>query len=105
MDVKGMPLAYICSPYSGDVKGNTKRARRYSRAAADMGFVPVAPHLLFPQFMDEETERLKAIEMDHVLLERCDVLLICGDRISRGMESEIRHARRKGMKVMHLLEE
>ena len=28
------PLVYICSPYSGDMEGNTEKARRNSRFAA-----------------------------------------------------------------------
>ena len=51
------PLVYICSPYAGDIEKNTENARRYSRFAADRNGIPIAPHLLFPQFMDEETER------------------------------------------------
>lgn len=43
--------------------------------------------------------------MDCEILDRCDLLLICGDRISRGMEMEIKLARKKGMKVMRLMEE
>ena len=38
------PLVYICSPYSGDTEGNTEKARRYSRFAADAGTIPIAPH-------------------------------------------------------------
>ena len=58
------PIVYICSPYSGDVEKNTEAARRYCRYAADRGFIPLAPHLLFPQFLSEETERELAIRMD-----------------------------------------
>ena len=43
--------------------------------------------------------------MDCESLDSCDLLLICGDRISRGMEMEIKLARKKGMKVMRLMEE
>ena len=46
------PVVYICSPYAGDVERNVLRARRYCRYAADQGFIPLAPHLLFPQFLD-----------------------------------------------------
>ena len=49
-------LVYICSPYSGDVKTNTEKAKDYCRFAVEKGNVPIAPHLLFPQFMDEESE-------------------------------------------------
>ena len=53
---KWRPLVYICSPFSGDIEGNTQRARDYSRFAVDQGAVPLAPHLLLPQFMSEKTE-------------------------------------------------
>ena len=56
--VKYRPLVYICSPYSGNVEFNVSRARRYSRFAVDRGAIPIAPHLLLPQYMLEETERV-----------------------------------------------
>ena len=48
------PIVYICSPFSGDVETNVANARRYSRYAVDKGYIPIAPHLLFPQFLDDE---------------------------------------------------
>ena len=51
------PLVYICSPYAGDTEKNTFRARVFSRFAVEKNCIPVAPHLLFPQFVDEATER------------------------------------------------
>ena len=45
------PIVYICSPYAGDVSKNVENARNYSRFAVDKGYIPVAPHLLFPQFL------------------------------------------------------
>ena len=41
---------YICSPYSGNTQSNTTKARLYCRLAYDQGFVPIAPHLYYPQF-------------------------------------------------------
>ena len=52
------PLVYICSPYSyGCINDNIENARRYSRFAVDTHDVPIAPHLLFPQFLDDRCER------------------------------------------------
>ena len=51
------PLVYICSPYAGDVEKNTFRARAFSRFAVERHCIPIAPHLLCPQYLDEETER------------------------------------------------
>ena len=93
------PLVYVCSPFSGDVAGNTQKAIRYSRFAVDMGAIPIAPHLLFPLFMNEETERELALFMDMVLLGRCEELWVFGDTISSGMRAEIDRANKRNMKV------
>lgn len=47
------PLVYICSTYSGNIAVNIENARRYSRFAVNSGFIPLTPHLLYPQFLDE----------------------------------------------------
>lgn len=86
------PLVYICSPYAGDIEKNTENARRYSRFAADRNGIPIAPHLLFPQFMDEATERETALFMGIVLLGKCDEVWVFGDTISSGMRQEIAKA-------------
>lgn len=93
------PLVYICSPYSGDVEGNTKRTRAYCRYAVDKGCIPLAPHLYFPQFLDDRTERALALFMDIVLLSKCAELWVFGETISEGMQKEIRYAQRKGKLV------
>lgn len=51
---KYRPLVYICSPYSGTITKNVKRARKLCRFALDIGAIPLAPHLLYPQFVDDE---------------------------------------------------
>ena len=42
------PIIYVCSPYAGDIESNVQAARRYSRFAVESGYIPIAPHLLFP---------------------------------------------------------
>lgn len=98
------PVVYICSPYAGDVERNVLRARRYCRYAADQGFIPLAPHLLFPQFLDEKTERNLALFMGIALLSKCAALWIFGERISQGMEAEIRYAQKKGKPIKYISE-
>lgn len=98
------PLVYICSPYSGDVEGNTQRARAYCRYAVDKGRIPLAPHLYFPQFLDDRTERSLALFMDIVLLSKCAELWVFGETISEGMQKEIRYAQRKGKLVKYFSE-
>ena len=43
------PMVYICSPLSGSIAANQRSARRYCRFAVDGGYIPLAPHLYFPQ--------------------------------------------------------
>ena len=47
------PLVYIASPFAGDTEYNISRARGYCRFAISRGCIPLAPHLHFPQFMDD----------------------------------------------------
>lgn len=100
-----MPLVYICSPYSGNVQKNTKKARKYSRFAVDRGAIPLAPHLLLPQFMSEEKERELAIFMDMVLLGRCAEIWVFGSEITDGMQAEISRAKYKNMKIRYFTED
>ena len=102
---KFRPIVYICSPFSGNVDENTKKARRYSRFAVDQGAIPIAPHLLFPQFMKEETERDLVIQMDMVLLAHCLELWVFGTYTSEGMEEEITRARKRRMPIRYFNEE
>lgn len=60
--------------------------------------IPIAPHLLFPQFMNDENpeERKLALDMNMVILERCDEVWVFGYKITEGMEQEIKQAKKLG---------
>ena len=98
------PVVYICSRYSGNIERNTDLARRYSRLAVERGYVPLTPHLLLPQFLSEETERGLALGAGLRLLDMCQELWVCGDRISEGMKREIEHAHATGIPVRYVKE-
>ena len=100
-----MPLVYICSPFSGDTDRNLKEARRYCRFALAKGGVPIAPHLLFPQFMKESTERELAMRMDLLILERCDKIFVFGKRASSGMQAEIAYAEKRKIPIRFITED
>ena len=89
------PIVYICSPYAGSNKEkNIANAQRYCRFAVDSGFLPIAPHLYFPQFMDDGDSRdhNTATFMNTVLMTKCTEVWVFGDTISNGMATEIRRA-------------
>ena len=101
------PVVYICSPLAGDIEANQAAARRYCRFAVDTGYIPIAPHLLFPQFMNDADphERNLAMFMDTVLLTKCAELWVFGRKMSRGMSIELEKAREKQKTVRFFTEQ
>ena len=84
-----------------------QNARRYSRFAVTEGYLPLAPHLLFPQFMDDsdEDEREVGIHMGLVLLTKCMELWVFGDKITEGMRREIKRAKWRNIPVRYFTED
>jgi len=101
---KWRPLVYVCSAYSGDIKSNTEKARRYCRFAVDSGAIPIAPHLFLPQFMSDRTERELAMFMNKVFLGKCAELWVFGDKVTEGMAVEIKTAKQKRMTIRYFKE-
>lgn len=64
VEKKYLSLVYICSKYSGDTIANIKATKQYRRFAVDQGAIPLAPHLLLPLYIKEESERELAMFMD-----------------------------------------
>lgn len=96
-----LPLVYVYSPYAGDIENNVMNAKRYSRFAMDQGTIPVTPHLLYPQFMDDsnEAEREKAMHFNYVLIGKCKEVWGFGGVITHGMVHEISIARKRHMVI------
>ncbi|GHU38197.1 hypothetical protein FACS1894105_11730 [Clostridia bacterium] len=94
-----LPLVYIASPFAGDVERNVYNARAYSRFALNHGMIPLAPHLLYPQIMDDNVpaERKLALKFAKILLGKCDMLFVFGDVITEGMAAEIAKAQYREM--------
>ncbi len=101
------PLVYICSPFAGDVENNINMARVYSRFAVRNACIPLAPHLLFSQFMDDSVpaERSIALFMGMVLLGKCEQVWVFGNTISKDMAAEIEKAEKKNMPIRYFTEE
>lgn len=101
------PLVYICSPYSGDVDRNVETARRYCRSAVDKGYIPVAPHLLYPQFLNDNSPKERELGMffGNVLMSKCSELWVCGNIVSEGMMAEINRAKRKSYRIRYFSSE
>ena len=98
-----LPLVYIASPFAGDTQRNAERARGYCRLAVSKGYIPLAPHLLYSQFMDDDDRetRERGIFFALVLLGKCAEIWVFGERISEGMEREIAKARKRNMPIRY----
>ncbi len=101
------PMVYICSPLSGNMEANQEKARGYCRFAVDAGYIPLAPHIYFTQFMNDGNpkDRNLALFMDIVLLSKCSELWVFGETVSKGMSIEIEKAKRKGQPIRYFSEE
>ena len=100
------PIVYICSPYAGDIEANAAAARRYSRFAVEQGCIPIAPHLLFPQFLNDTDpkERQLGLFLGNALMSKCTEVWIFGSHISPGMEAEIKRAKWKNYRLRYFTE-
>lgn len=100
-----LPLVYICSPYAGDIEKNTYRARAFSRFAVEKKYIPIAPHLLCPQYLNEETERWLGLKMGIVFMGKCEEIWVFGDVVSEGMAAEIDKAKRMRKKIRYFTDD
>jgi hypothetical protein len=97
------PLVYVASPFAGDVEANIRRAREHCRFAVMQGCIPLAPHLLYPQFMDDTdpAQRELGLFFASVLLGKCAELWVFGDTSSPGMRLEIAKATKRGIPIRY----
>ena len=97
------PLVYLCSPLAVDIAGNMQKARGFCRFALEHGAIPIAPHLLFPQFLNDADEEQCALGlfMGCVLMTKCAEVWVFGESFSEGMMMEIERAENRGMTVRY----
>lgn len=89
-----MKMTYICSPCHGDYEKNIIKAVEYCREALLKGLLPIAPHVYFTQFVDDEKpeERELGLFAGLQLLRYCQTIRVYGCRVSAGMYNEIQLA-------------
>jgi hypothetical protein len=96
-----MKVVYICHPLRGDIAGNRERVRLICTAVKHH-CVPLAPHLLLPDYIDEASERDLALKHGLALLRCADEMWICSDDVSGGMGGEIAEALRLGVSIYRI---
>ena len=87
---------YVVSKYAGDISSNVKLARQYCRFVASKQRIPVASHLMYPQFLNDADpkERELGLLCGLALLKCCTEVWCFGTDISAGMKQEIEEATR-----------
>lgn len=107
---------FVCSPYrptakdpkcqQSQLEANIKRAKTACRILSTLGFLPLAPHLYFTQFLkdEEKQERETGMKLGMRWLEEADELWVFGDTVSEGMSAEIEKAHELNKPVRNLPE-
>lgn len=107
---------FVCSPYrptsqdekcrKDELEANIRRAKMACRILSTLGFLPLAPHLYFTQFLkdEEKQERNIGIQLGMQWLEEADELWVFGSTVSEGMAAEIKRAHELQKKVRNLPE-
>ncbi len=106
---------FICSPLrpkgetveerKKDLHRNQQLARFACRYATEHGYMPLAPHIYFTQFMDDADpqDREDGIRYGLKWLEDCEEIWVVERRVTEGMKREIAVARKRGMREKHFV--
>lgn len=97
------PPVMLVSPFSGDVTRNREYARKCLAHSLSLGEAPFAPHLIYPQVLDDEVpaERESGIAAGFAWLDICRGIVVYDDLgISSGMQAEMDRAKVLGKYVI-----
>lgn len=102
-----MKRIFICSAYAANPIENIKRAKRFCRYVMAHGHSCFAPHLFYPQFLDDAsaTERQMGLTAGLAWLEKSDEIWVFEEHPSPGMKIEISHARAHKIPVIEKWQE
>ena len=106
-----MKVAYIAHPISGDITGNLKKIEAIGREInlKELDVVPFAPYYFDCNTLNDdiESERERGIKNDIALFKKgfIDELRLYGDRISNGMEHEIKLCQELFIDIVPMTEE
>lgn len=92
-------LVYICSPLSAPTKEgirkNMEKAAYYAGLVSGVtGCRAIAPHSFLPEYLDDNipAEREAGLAFGLSVLRLSKAIIVCGSRISSGMQGEIKMA-------------
>ena len=105
LEGRKMKRTYIISRYragtEGEMEFNRKVARYFCRELIDEGKIPVAPHIYYTQFLDDNfpDDRKRGLSLAMKELRCSDefLLVVIDGVISEGMQNEVREVGRLGI--------
>ncbi|WKD61692.1 hypothetical protein CCICO_08395 [Corynebacterium ciconiae DSM 44920] len=85
------PLVYVYPPYSDGIAANVELARAFCAHAVTRRNIPLAPHLYYSLFMDDNdpADRKLVVFTGRILLSRPEATWVYTDRAAVGMRAEI----------------
>lgn len=99
------PKIFICSPYRCNefhtLEDNVALTKKVCRWALLNNYVPFAPHLIYPQCLNDnkQRERDAGISAGFEWLSSCDELWQIGSHITEGMQKEIDYANKINLPI------
>ena len=110
--MKKNDIVYICSPLSAPTKEgirqNMEKAAHYARlVSGTFGCRAIAPHSFLPEYLDDNIpeEREIGLAFGLSVLRLSKAIIVCGSRISSGMQGEIKMAGELDIPAYALLEQ
>ena len=104
-------LVYVCSPLSDSTREgmekNMKKAAYYAALIKEQfGHRAIAPHSFLPEYLDDNIlqEREVALAFGLSVIRIAKAVVVCGDRISKGMKAEMEKAKEWDIPVYRLWE-
>lgn len=99
---------YVASPLRAPTRAEVRRNMEYARRAVETllakrpGLRAYAPHAYLPDMLDDELpdERDTALAIGRMILDSCDAIYVCGDKITNGVKSEINVAIAEGKTII-----
>lgn len=86
-------IIYVCHPFRAKdldgIKDNINKAIEWGKRLHEQGFTPLVPHINSQVLFGFEGDNETVTEYDNDLLFACDIMAVCGSRISEGMKHEI----------------
>lgn len=102
-------LVFIAHPVAGDIEQNVKKVLDICLKVHTNEIIPVAPYLVSLQYLNDEIheDRALGIEANLECFHRryIDELWLFGDKISTGMEEEVRLAKELNIPIIPQTEE